>query len=94
MIASFETVFRRMENNTRNRLHSHAASGALKGFVLAYLGQQDARVPCPPADLVPREEVVEYPTDFSPMSEENIRLLSNRGEQVMRSLLAHYLPDL
>jgi integrative and conjugative element protein (TIGR02256 family) len=94
MRASFETLFRRVQNSTRNRLHEHAAMGKISGFVLPYLGQQDDRLPWTPPDLVRRETVVSYPTDFSPMSDKYITLLSRRGEQLTRLLLAHYCTEL
>lgn len=35
-----------------------------------------------------------YPTDFLPMSDEDINLLSLRGEQLTRLLIARYMPEL
>ena len=70
MVRAFESVFRKVQNGAYQRLHAHVAAGALRGFVLAYLGQQDDRLPYRPADLVPRSAVAHYPTDFAPMSEE------------------------
>jgi NTE family protein len=94
MIASVETMFRRVQNNTRDRLHRYVQAGSLRGFVLPYLGQFDARLPWTPPDLVPRQLVVDYPTDFSPMSEGNIQNLALRGEQLTRLLVDHYCPEL
>lgn len=91
MTAAFETVFRRVQNDTRNRLHRHASDGRIKGFIMPYLGQDDARLPWRPPDLVARKDVVDYPTNFDPMSDENIHLLTSRGEQLTRVLLAHYM---
>ena len=45
-------------------------------------------------DLVTRDQVFGYPTNFAAMSEENINLLSQRGEQLTRMLLAYYCPEL
>jgi NTE family protein len=59
MARAFESVFRKAENATQNRLHLLAASGRLKGFVLSHLGQIDKRVPDAPFDLVRRDEVFE-----------------------------------
>lgn len=94
MIRAFESVFRKAQNATQSRLHMLAASGQIKGFVLAYLGQLDNRLPYAPPDLVSREEVFEYPTDFGAMRDEDIARLSRRGEQLMRALIAHYCPEL
>lgn len=69
-------------------------AGELSGFMMAYLGQEDAKLPAPPPDLVARESVRNYPTDFSPMSERNIALLTKRGEQLTRLLATRYLSDI
>jgi NTE family protein len=94
MVRAFESVFRKAQNATQNRLHLLAAADQLKGFVLAYLGQIDNRVPCAPSDLVRREEVFEYPTDFRAMRAEDIDRLAKRGEQLTRALVAYYCPEL
>jgi NTE family protein len=75
-------------------LHQLAANGQLKGFVLAYLGQQDAALPYQLPDLVSREQVLGYPTDFAVMSDKNIDLLARRGEQLTRMLISYYCPEL
>jgi NTE family protein len=69
-------------------------SGALAGFVLPYLGQQDRALPAAPFDLVPRAAVADYPTDFRAMNTETVSLLSRRGEQLTNALLDAYLPEL
>jgi integrative and conjugative element protein (TIGR02256 family) len=94
MSVAMETMFRRVQNSTRDRLHQHVEYGKLSGFILSYLGLQDGRLPWRPVDLVPRATVVDYPTDFSPMSANNVRLLSSRGEQLTRLLIDYYLPEL
>jgi NTE family protein len=76
------------------RLHHFASSGQLKGFILPYLGQSDASVPQGPIDLVARESVSDYPTDFSPMTDRDIELLTKRGEQLTSALLSFYCPEL
>jgi NTE family protein len=94
MKRSFEAVYRKVLTASYQRLHQHAASGALKGFVLAYLGQQDNTLPYIPSDLVRREDVASYPTDFSPMSESDLALIAGRGEQLTRLLVSRYCPEL
>jgi len=94
MVRAFETVFRKVQNGAYQRLHAHVASGALRGFVLSYLGQQDARLPWRPPDLVSRETVSDYPTDFAPMTAESIEKLSRRGEMLTRILINEYCPEL
>ena len=94
MTRSFESIFRKVQNSGYQRLHEHTASAALKGFIMPYLGQQDKSLPYRPPDLVRREEVWNYPTNFSPMSEDDIERLSKRGEQLTRLLIAQYTPEL
>lgn len=91
---SFEVVHRRVQDSAMGRLHQLKQTGAIKGFVLPYLGQIDERLPWKPSPLVPRSEVIGYPTNFAAMSEEWIERLSNRGEQLTRCLLAQYVPEL
>lgn len=92
--ASFESVFRKVQDATVKRLHTYGRQGSIKGFILPYLGQQDSALPIRPPDLVSREQVIEYPTDFAAMSESNISLLTKRGEQLTRILLAYYCPEI
>jgi NTE family protein len=65
----------------------------LKGFVYAYLGQQDKQLPVIPFGLIRQDQVVNYPTDFSPMSAIDIDMLSGRGEQLPQALVEHYCPE-
>ena len=94
MQRSFETVYRKAHDSIRQRLHGCVDSGKLKGFVLSYLGQMDRALLLIPPDLVRREEVYKYPTDFSPMSDRDIELLTARGEQLTRLLISRYCPEL
>ena len=91
---SFEVVHSRVQNSTMQRLHHLKETGVIKGFALPYLGQQDNRLPWKPSTLIPRKEVVDYPTDFAPMTSEWIDKLSGRGEQLTRALVSYYLQDL
>lgn len=91
---SFEIVHRRVQDSSMQRLHQLKLAGLIKGFVMPYLGQQDSRLPVKPNPLVPREDVLGYPTDFASMNEEWIEKLSSRGEQLTRSLVSYYLFDL
>ncbi|MFI5800115.1 patatin-like phospholipase family protein [Streptomyces sp. NPDC051677] len=88
---SFEVVHRKNQDGGRARLHEWGAAGRIDGFTLAYLGMQDHRLPAPPADLVPRDNVASYPTNFAAISRANFIALTTRGEQLMRSLLPLYL---
>ena len=61
---------------------------------MPFLGQNDSALPIRPTNLVPRDAVIDYPTDFSPMSELDIRQISARGEQLARLLIEHHSPDI
>ena len=84
-------VMRKVQDATKKRLHDHAKAGRIDSFVYAALGQIDGRVPLKPANWVNREDVIEYPTDFSAMSEDDIRRISGRGEAVTRALVTQHL---
>ena len=94
MIRSFEATHRQVQHGLQKQLHLLRSHGELDGFVYSYLGQQDTRLPYAPPDLVTRNEVLHYPTDFSPMSQTDIELLSRRGEQLTHLLLEYYCPEL
>src|SRR5208337_2656090 len=91
---AFSVVHRRVQDTAMNRLHQLREAGWLKGFAMPYLGQQDDRLPWKPSSLVPRAEVVTYPTNFGQMTEGWIDKLSERGEQLARALVSFYLKDL
>ena len=63
-------------------------AGAIQGFIHAYLATRDERLPLPLADLVPRDAVVHYPTDFARMPPESLQLIAARGEQLTRVRVA------
>ncbi len=94
MEATFSTTHRRTLSMSYDLLHKLAASGKIDGFLLPYLGQQDRQLPEKKPDLVQRDDVIDYPTDFNPMDVDNITLLSKRGEQLTRMLLTRYHPSL
>jgi len=94
MLATVITMHRRTQTMTQNLLHRMAASGEIQGFVMPYLGQRDSALPVRPADLVTRDQVFDYPTNFNPMSKANIDKLSKRGEQLTRCLVDTYAPQL
>jgi NTE family protein len=90
MRASFFTTLDRAQNASLKRLFDLKAAGRLQAFLIPYLDQDDARLACAPPDLVKREEVASYPTDFSAMSDDWIERLSKRGEQVTLALLKEH----
>ncbi len=91
---SFEAVHRKAQDSVYQRLHKYAQSGELKAFGMIYLGQQDQKLPFLPPDLVLRDRVRDYPTDFAPMSASNLDLISRRGEQLTHVIVDRYLADL
>lgn len=91
---SFTAVHRKAQDAVYSRLHKYALNGELQGFGMVYLGQQDFKLPWAPSDLVRRGEVMDYPTDFSPMSAEDLDLLSRRGEQLTHVIVDRYLANL
>ena len=91
---SFEIAHTRNQDGSRARVHELAASGHLKGFVYSYLGMRDSRLPVPIADLVTRQQVSQYPTDFARMTAEDRAVLTTRGEQLTRTLIEFYCPRL
>lgn len=94
MSETINTIHRRTHSMTFDLLHRLKESGEIKGFLLPYLGQNDAALPCPPPDLVARDKTFDYPTDFDPMSQEDLELIAKRGEQLTRNLIETYHPDL
>lgn len=91
---SFETVHRKVQDNTYSRLYHYVEAGQLSGFAMVYLGQQDERLPGKPADLVSRDGVRKYPTDFAPMAGTDLDALSKRGEQLTQVIIDRYLANL
>ena len=94
VIRSTEAIFRKAQDRVRSRLFHFEASGQIKGFVLSYLGTQDRALPHQPPDLIHLNEVVDYPTDFAAMSQEDIDAIALRGEQITRMLISRYVPEL
>jgi NTE family protein len=94
VVKSFENVHRKSQDQVYSRLHRHVETGDLRGFGMVYLGQQDERLPHRPPDLVSRDSVRDYPTDFAPMSVEDLNRLTKRGEQLTHIIVDRYLPHL
>jgi NTE family protein len=91
---SLEIAHRRVQESTMRRLHHLRETGQIKGFIMPYLGQQDIKLINLPSDFITRSDVVNYPTDFAPMSDEWIRKLAGRGEQLTKNLIYRYLTEL
>ncbi len=91
---SFDITYNKTQDGSRTQLNAAAEHGQLRGFVHSYLAMQDHRLPFPVADYIPRAAVVGYPTNFAPVPAEDLRLLTVRGEQLTRTMLSHYCPEL
>lgn len=92
---SFESVYRKVQDAGKGNIYRHGDLGNLEGFVLPFLGQNDnsLRAIVPP-DLVRRDEVIGYPTNFSKMQNEDIERLSCRGEQLTRMMIEAHAPEI
>lgn len=91
---SFDITYAKTQDGGRAQLHAAARHGQLRGFVHTYLATQDQNLPRPVADLVGRDEVIGYPTNFAAMRADDLRRLTTRGEQLTRSLVSYYCPEL
>lgn len=91
---SFGAVHRKTQDAIYQRLHKYVEAGELRAFGMVYLGQQDNRLPWAPSDLVRREQVKDYPTDFAPMAKKDLNLLASRGEQLTHLIVDRYLADI
>ncbi len=91
---SFDITYGKTQDASRGRIHDAAAAGQIDGFVHAYRGMRDHKLPVPLHDLIPRERVERYPTNFAAMTTEDLTAVAVRGEQLTRLLLGHYHADL
>lgn len=91
---SFDITHTKSQDAARSRIHAAGSNAEINGFLHVYLGMRDERVPVPIADLIPRARVDGYPTDFSAMAKADLEAIAVRGEQLTRSLLSTYTPDL
>ncbi|MAL18647.1 MAG: patatin [Balneola sp.] len=94
MNQSYQTTFRKRQDGIKKDLHEYLKSGKIDGFIFSYLGQNDNALPYLPANFITNDQVNTYPTDFKAMSEEDIELISGRGEQLTRVLISHYNPTI
>lgn len=91
---SFDITYAKTQDGGRAQLHAATRHRQLRGFVNTYLAMRDRRLPRPVADLVGRDEVVGYPTNFAAMHTDDLRRLTTRGEQLTRTLMSYYCPEL
>lgn len=91
---SFEIVHTRAQDGYRARVHEIGRAGLLRGFTYSYLGMRDAHLPVSIVDLVERDRVASYPTNFAPVPTVALDALTTRGEQLTRALIDYYCPAL
>lgn len=91
---TFEITHNKSQDGMRARIHELTTTGHLHGFIHAYLGMQDTRLPTPIPDLIPRAIAATYPTNFAAMSPESLDAITTRSEQLTRVLIEHYCPNL
>ncbi|OXR47126.1 hypothetical protein B7C42_00248 [Nocardia cerradoensis] len=91
---SFDITHRKTQDAARSRIHLTGEARQVSGFVHSYLGMNDSNLPLPVSDLIPRSSVNDYPTNFAKMASQDLAKLSTRGEQLTRSLLSFYCPNL
>ena len=94
LVRSFKIIYGKTQDAGRARIHLSGQTSQINGFVHAYLGMKDEKLPAPVADLIPRSRVCGHPTNFAAMAYEDLVALSVRGEQLTRTLLHHYCPEL
>ena len=90
MRAVVDGIHARSQNLAVNRAFDLQHAGRWR-FILPYLDQKDEALGHPPVDLIARERVADYPTDFAPMPDEMIGLLSGRGEQLTKALIEEHV---
>jgi len=91
---TFGIIHQRTHDHAMDKLHNMKSNGNIRGFILPYLGQNDTRLPWKHDECLRREDVIDYPTDFSSMSDEWINKLSRRGEELTTGMARYYLSDL
>lgn len=94
LVDCFNSTMRRVQSLNFKLLFEFKKNEKIKGVVLAYLGQDDSRLPAPNNLLVKREDVIDYPTDFKAMKLNDLNKIRDRGEQVMSLQIETHLKDL
>jgi hypothetical protein len=62
-------------------------AGKIEGLIMPYLGQHDRALPAALANLVRREEVVNYLADSKAMDAQTLRVPTARGELLTLALI-------
>ena len=94
MMSVAMTQFRKLQDSGYARLHLEKDAMRIRGFALAYLGQNDSKLVDLPTGWIPREDVVDYGTNFSRMSDDSAEALIHRGYGVMKKVVELHCPEL
>ena len=93
MMRAFSTVFKNVLHGYTDKLFIYKENKKIYGFVNAYLGQIDNQLEPHIIDLIPRDAVFEYPTDFAKMPKEEMEKIILRGFQLTTGLIKYYYPE-
>lgn len=93
MMASFESVFARSQNQAMKRLFDLKEADKLKAILVPYLGQKDSSLAFKNPDMVSGDVTAGYPTNFSAMDKEWIERLVRRGEQIVHAQVKQHWPS-
>lgn len=91
---AYSATQNRAENASIQRLFEYRKTGAFDHVILPFLGQKDTDLTYAPPNLVSRESVWAYPTNFNAMEDDMISKLGLRGEQLTSALLQQHGADL
>jgi NTE family protein len=94
MIRAFSTVIKNVLHAYTDKMFIYKENNKIYGFINAYLGQIDNQLELQIKDLIPREAVIDYPTDFAKMPEDEMEKIILRGFQLTTGLIKHYYPEL
>lgn len=94
MTRAFSTVFKNVLHGYTDKLFIYKENKKIYGFINSYLGQIDSQLEPKIKDLIKRESIIDYPTDFAKMPEEEMEIIILRGYQLTIGLTKHYYPEL
>lgn len=84
MTKSFLSIMKRNQDAQFDLLHKHQENKLIDKFLLSYLGMKDEDLGDVSYDFIRREEVCNYPTNFSAMDKKDMDKLIMRGYEVTK----------
>lgn len=87
IVKTIDVMMYRIENQSINQLFSSKKENKIENILYSHLGQKDDEIKFYIPNLIEKEKVYNYPTDFNPMNVEDINLITKRGEQLMTYLI-------